>query len=118
MCAALVGLFALMLGGCALGGKNMSDTPIDKIPKSYTLDDAKKDGCVVFEDMRLTSGGSVWENFVEKTEKGRPAKVRLAKYYTLNDPSRYSPELYEKIKDDYSQSGDWIDFAWVYGDFQ
>jgi len=50
--------------------------------------------------MNITSGQSVWEEFVSCAEKETPSMVRLAFYYTL-DKENISPEHYEEIKDDY-----------------
>ena len=77
--------------------------PYDAIPGDYTLEAAKADGAVVHEDGSITSGQAEWDEFVSRTESGTPCMIRLAFYYTLGDPSRYSPEHYEEIKDDYPQ---------------
>lgn len=74
--------------------------PYDQLPEDYSLENAKEDECVIFEDLHLTSGNKVWRRFADKTEAGEKAFVRLAYYYTL-DSQRVSPELYEEIKDDY-----------------
>jgi hypothetical protein len=76
-------------------------TPYNEIPDNYSLDDAKNDNLVVYENGNITAGQSVWDNFVAQTKKDNPCFVRLAFYYTLGDPERYSPEHYEEIKDDY-----------------
>lgn len=39
--------------------------------------------------------------FVKTTDEGKSASVRLAFYYTLDDPSKLSAEYYEEVKDDY-----------------
>lgn len=88
-------LFAV--SGCAEGNQ----TELRKLPKDYSLEDAQKDGCVVFEDLDITSGQSTWDDFIAATEKKEAASVRLAYYYTLGDKSKYAPEYYEEIKDDY-----------------
>jgi len=75
--------------------------PYDQLSKDYTLEDAKDDGCVVYEDLDITSGKAVWDKFIEDTENGKNSTVRIAFYYTLGDPSHYSKEYYEEIKDDY-----------------
>lgn len=75
--------------------------PYDQLPKDYTLEDAKEDGCVVYEDLDITSGQDFWDRFVKDTENGKNSTVRIAFYYTLGDPSHYSKEYYEEIKDDY-----------------
>ncbi|SCY55964.1 hypothetical protein [Alkaliphilus peptidifermentans] len=74
---------------------------LNQLPDSYSLDDAKSDNCVVFENGDITNGQSVWNDFIVATENGKPSTVRLAFYYTLGDSSQYSEELYEEIKDDY-----------------
>ena len=74
--------------------------PYEQLPVDYNLEDAKSDGCVVFENHQLTSGDEVWQKFIEKAQAGEKARVRLAYYYTLNSQS-VSEEYYAEIKDDY-----------------
>lgn len=82
--------------------KNQRDyIPYGKIPGSYSIDDAIADNYVVFDDLDIVAGQSVWDDFLEKTQNGESSMVRLAFNYTLGDPDRYSPELFELIKDDY-----------------
>ncbi|MBR0600396.1 hypothetical protein [Sinanaerobacter chloroacetimidivorans] len=35
-----------------------------QLPKDYTLEEAKADGCVVYEDLDITSGQPVWDKFI------------------------------------------------------
>lgn len=74
---------------------------LEEIPDNYTLEDAKKDGFVVFEDLSITSGQDAWDDFVKTCDKKEEASILLAYYYTLGDVSHYSSELYEQIKDEY-----------------
>ncbi len=74
---------------------------LQDIPDNYSLKDAKADKCVVFENSDITSGKSIWDSFVKTTSEGKVSAVRLGYYYTLDDPSRYSKEYYDEIKDDY-----------------
>lgn len=76
-------------------------TPLQNLPDDYSLEDAKADGCVVFENGDVTSGQSVWTTFVKASNKDKAADIRLAYYYTLLDASHYAPEYYEEIKDEY-----------------
>ena len=94
---ALAVLLLLLLPACA----GEPQTALEPLPSGYTLEDAKDGGCVVFEDGDITSGQKLWSSFVSAAGKGRAAAVRLAYYYTLGEPSHYSPEYYEEIKDDY-----------------
>lgn len=75
--------------------------PLKQLSDNYSLDDAKSDNCVIFEDGDITDGQSEWDSFIKKTEDGKSATVRLGFYYTLGDPLQYSKEYYEEIKDDY-----------------
>ena len=60
--------------------------PYGEIPAGYSLADAKADGCVVFEELRITSGQAVWDAFVNQSACKKPCFVRLAFYY--------APDLY------------------------
>ena len=99
---------ALALGACAGGqagedgtdgGLRLFQTVCDA-DRALTL--AKQSGAVVIEEMRLTSGGDVWDAFYRDAADEKPASVLVAMYYTL-DPERVDPSLYEAEKDDYPQ---------------
>lgn len=81
--------------------KNEASASLIQLPDNYNLDDAKSDNCVVFEDSDITYGQSAWDNFITAINNGKSSTVRLAFYYTLGNPSQYSKEYYEEIKDDY-----------------
>jgi hypothetical protein len=76
--------------------------PYSEIPESYSLENAKNDNLVVFEDGDITSGQAVWDEFITITEQGKSYTVRLAFYYSLNGQG-ITPEheQYEEIKDNY-----------------
>ena len=90
----------LLLAGC---GRQQAAPlpPLEELPADYSLEQAREDGCVVHEDGDIASGQEAWEDFLKASSAGKAAAVRLANYYTLDDPSRYDPEYYESIKDDY-----------------
>lgn len=76
--------------------------PYSELQGKYSLKDAKKDMCVVFEDGKLTSGEESWLRFVDLTKKGKNASIRMAYYYSLEEQKKHiSDELYEEIKDEY-----------------
>jgi hypothetical protein len=72
--------------------------PYEQLPEDYGLEDAKSDGCVVFENHIVTSGAEVWQKFIKRTENGEKAKIRLAFYYTM-DEQDVSEEYYAEEKD-------------------
>jgi len=91
-----------LLASCSKNASTTIDyTPYAEIPKDYSLEKAKADGLVVFENSDITSGQTVWDEFWKNTQDGTPCMVRLAYYYTLGDPSQYAPEYYEEEKDKY-----------------
>ncbi|MDO0826045.1 hypothetical protein [Desulfosporosinus nitroreducens] len=81
--------------------KNAANVSLIQLPDNYNLDDAKSDNCVVFEDGDITYGQSAWDDFITATDNGKSSIVRLAFYYTLGEPSQYSEEYYEEIRDEY-----------------
>jgi hypothetical protein len=76
--------------------------PYSDIPKDYSLENAKNDNLVVFEDGDITSGQAVWDEFIKITEQGKSYAVRLAFYYTLYGQGiTPAHEQYAEMKDDY-----------------
>lgn len=95
---ALLAMLMLTITGC----KQSSDfVPLEEIPDTYSLEQAKEDGCVTHENGDVTQGKELFEAFFNNTTSGKKDNVRLAFYYTLDDPSRYDPDYYESVKDDY-----------------
>ena len=95
LCAAMM----VLLNGCA--GKTREQVPLPEIPESYSLEDAKKDGCVVHENGDISSGEKAWDSFVEQSSDGKPSSVRIGYYYTLDDSAKYTAEDYERLKKEY-----------------
>lgn len=73
---------ATLLAACAPERAGLTLTSLEKMSDSYTLEKAKADHVVVYEDMDITSGQEVWDRFMVETTKGESASVRLAFYYT------------------------------------
>ena len=73
---------------------------LKNISQDYTLEDARIDGCVCFDNGDITEGQKIWDEFVNATEKQEDAIVRLAFYYSL-DEEQCNPEYYESVKDEY-----------------
>jgi hypothetical protein len=74
--------------------------PYEQLPGDYSLENAKSDGCVVFENHRLTSGAEAWQRFIRCTEKGEKAMVRLA-YYYAQDEQGVSEEYYAEASNNF-----------------
>lgn len=90
----------LLLSLTACGAKTTGQTPLETASETYTLEQAKAEYCVVFEDSVITAGQEQWDSFLENAQSGKPAEVRLVDYDTL-DKERCSPEYYEAEKDNY-----------------
>ncbi len=67
--------------------------PLEETKEGYTKDEAAKDGCVVFYGSLLYAGGDVWETFVDKTERGESAIVRVYKDYEKTGGGYFVYEL-------------------------
>ena len=92
-----------LLSSCSKSTKYViNDVPYNEIPQSYSLEDAKNDGLVVYEDYDITAGQVIWDKFIAETEKGNSCGIRLMFYYTMEGQG-ITPEheQYEEIKDDY-----------------
>ena len=93
---------AIALSACS---KNEEETQMKELfdtvcTADEALERAKKENVVVFEGLKCTAGGDVWDAFYRTVSREKPASVLCAYYYTL-DPAHVSAELYEKEKDQY-----------------
>ena len=84
--------------GC---GQSDSLVPLEELPEDYSLEQAKKDGCITHEDGDITQGIERFEEFYDTTKSGKADKVRTADYYSPDDPSGYDPESYDALKAGY-----------------
>lgn len=80
-------------------GENQTDF-LKTLPEDYSLEDARIDGCVCFDNGNITEGQKIWDEFVNATNTQEDAIVRLAFYYSL-DEEQCDPEYYESAKDEY-----------------
>lgn len=79
----------------------VEEIPIEKVADDYTLEDALAEDMVVMADGEAINGQEKWKQFYEATLNGKPANIKVVYYYTLGDASRYDPDYYESIKDEY-----------------
>ena len=64
------------------------------------LEEARREDIVIMEDGDVASGQASWQDFVEKTQAGEEASIRVGHYYTL-DAQNSHPAYYEAHKEDY-----------------
>ena len=64
------------------------------------LEQAKAEGYAVMQDGEPTFGQELWQEFYEKSQRGEPASIQIARWYTL-DPKRCDAAYYEANKEDY-----------------
>ena len=57
----------LLLAAAAYGQPRQ--TPLSKLPSDYSLEQAKADGCVVYEDLDVTQGQEQFAGFAERAAK-------------------------------------------------
>jgi len=92
LCVLMVLCMACALPGCSRENNLPDYVDIAALPEDYSLEDAKNDGCVVFEDHLLTSGEEEWAEFLRVTKKKWPADIRIAKYYS-NPPQLFLTDV-------------------------
>ncbi len=98
---AVILCIVICLSLCACGEKEIPPTPLEELT-DYTLEQARADGCVIYEDHNITSGQSIWDKFEwEANVMGNKSFVRLVFYYTLEGQGKMSEELYNEVKDEY-----------------
>lgn len=68
---------------CLESGKVIK--PLEDLPESYSLEQAKKDGCIVHEDLQITSGEQYFESFLANVKYNMPSSSRIAFYYSESD---------------------------------
>lgn len=66
---------------------------LEDIREGYTVDEAKRDGCVVMDGSRLVSGEKYWVNFVNRSADGQDAAVRIYQEYTDQGDEYFVKEL-------------------------
>jgi hypothetical protein len=90
-------LSALLLTSCS---EVKLEPSLRDLPENYTLDQAKTDGCIVFEELDITNGQEHWDAFLSSVENKKSCAVRLYFYDTLN-PDLYTEEHYTELMKDY-----------------
>lgn len=85
----LLACVMVILVSCSKANKISNNLPsytkLSEIPDDYTLDDAKADGCVVFEDLKILSGEENWKEFLRLAKGGQSAKIRFVKLFSIDD---------------------------------
>ena len=101
VCILLALSICTVLGACT-GAKQRDNIPLfERVCSAEEgLVLAGEEGYLVFEDAELTSGESLWKEFLRSVESSLPAGIMIAKYYTLNGVNM-SEELYESEKANY-----------------
>lgn len=94
-------LLVLFLSACNKATSLYEFNDLKETADNYSLEDAKRDGYVIIEDLSVTYGEETWQNFVDSSAEKTPCNVRVVHYYTIGDASRYDPTYYKSIKDDY-----------------
>jgi hypothetical protein len=96
-------LATLFLTSC---GEAKIEPKLQDLPQNYTLASAKADGCVVYEDLDITSGQESWDAFLASAQAEKSCAVRLYFYDTLN-PDLYTEEHYHELLKEYPKIHVW-----------
>lgn len=91
---ALMSLTVTLSAGCMKIPGVVDYIPFRDISSEYSIDDARTDSCVVYENSDITSGQEIWNDFAGKASEGKKTMVRLAFYYDREDTLSEGPRLY------------------------
>jgi len=84
--------------------KNGEYTGFSKLPTNYTIQDAKYDGCVVIQGLKVVANENVWDNFIKTALRKENIGIRIVEgsffldlfyndgYYYLFDSSSKNQE--------------------------
>lgn len=87
----------LAMTGCS---QSSGVIPLEEIPDTYSLEQAKEDGCVTHENGDVTQGKEEFEEFFDNTLAGKTDEIRLAFYDTLKESNHRGLKDYESVQDD------------------
>lgn len=68
-------------------------TGFSDFPENYTFENAKKDGCLVLQDLVILENENLWEEFVNTTSKKEDSSIRIAEFYK-DTGNTYFHDLY------------------------
>lgn len=85
-------LCGALLSGCAGENEGQMDIlSLGLLPEGYTAEQAAEDGCFVAASLDtdypegIIAGFDLWEEFLERTEAGEPAFIRMIFSYDFSD---------------------------------
>ncbi|MBQ3489410.1 MAG: hypothetical protein IJA86_02345 [Clostridia bacterium] len=104
---AATGVAVLCIVLAILSARTKINPPINKLPDDYSLEDAKSDGYVIYENQDISQGQEKWDKFLKTSQAGKPCAVRLVfseknaklKIYDLSyNGKEYTLKFMEKDK--------------------
>jgi hypothetical protein len=69
-------------------------TGFSNLPTKYTVEDAKKDGYFVVQDLDVVANNEVWDNYVEAAAKGNNTGIRIVSFYTEDNNEPHFNDLF------------------------
>lgn len=76
----LSGILTISLIGCGNPSAPEQAKSLEEVSKQYTLEQAKEDGCMVIENGELTSGQTVFDQFLADTADGKDTALRVVEH--------------------------------------
>lgn len=69
-------------------------TGFSNLPENYSVDDAKKDGYVVDQDLVVIANNEKWNDFVTTAAQGHNTSIRIASFLTEDTSSPFFRDLF------------------------
>ena len=73
----VAGIAILCIVIAILNSRTTINPAIEKLPDDYSVEDAKKDGSVIYENKDISYGQDRWDKFIKASEAGKPCAIRL-----------------------------------------
>lgn len=83
----------LILTACSTSSDSGEYTGFSDIPEHYTAWQASEDGCLVITDSVLYAGAEGWQSFLEESEAGKDAFLRIVQF--IEEDVYYEDLYYE-----------------------
>ncbi len=77
LCIVAVAITVFCVVLALMSARTKISPPINRLPDDYSLEDAKNDGYVIYENTDISQGQEKWDKFLKSSETGKPCAVRL-----------------------------------------
>ena len=113
----VVSVLLLLMSACSEIDSSTDSLPeytdLDRLDANYEIEDAVTDNCVVFIDSALVFGQDIWNVFLETVAERKSCRVRIARYYSVEDALYLVDVSYDGVYKIRSNDGDFKQYSYL-----